>query len=132
MKFMKTTLVLLIALLMLVGMLTSCGTAETTAEEGCLITVTVKVVHKDKTEKTFVIETAARTLLGALQEEGIVEGEEQSAGFYVTAIDGETADFSVDQGWWCFTKGGVSLMTGADATPIADGEVYEITYTVGF
>ena len=132
MKFMKTTLVLLIALLMLVGALTSCGTAETTAEEGSLITVTVKVVHKDKTEKTFVIETKATTLLGALQEEGIVEGEEQSAGFYVTAIDGETADWSVDQGWWCFTKGGVSLMTGADATAIADGEVYEITYTVGF
>ena len=53
-------------------------------------------------------------------------------GFYITAVDGEVADWSVDEGWWCFTKGGEAMMTGAEATKIADGDVYEITYTVGF
>lgn len=136
MKILKTTLVLLFALLLILLPMTACGTADTTTssteQPAAKITITVKIVHKDKTEKTVTIETDKTTLLGALLQENLVEGEDQTAGYYVTAVDGETADWSVDQGWWCFTKGGVSLMTGADSTTIADGEVYEITYTVGY
>lgn len=129
MKTFTRVLVLLLALLMIALPLTACGEEE--ASTGEEITVTVKVVHKDKTEKSFTIKTKETTLLGALKQENLVEGEDQTAGFYVTAIDGETADWSVDQGWWCFTKGGQMLMTGAEKTPIADGDTFEITYTVG-
>ena len=129
MKTFTRVLVLLLALLMIALPLTACGEEE--ASTGEEITVTVKVVHKDKTEKSFTIKTEETTLLGALKQENLVEGEDQTAGFYVTAIDGETADWSVDQGWWCFTKGGQMLMTGAEKTPIADGDTFEITYTVG-
>ena len=132
MKFIKTTLVLLLAFVMLVLPMTACGAVETTDPASEAITVTVKVVHKDKSEKTFVIETKETTLLGALQQENLVDGEDQTAGFYITAVDGEVADWSVDEGWWCFTKGGEMMMTGAEATVIADGDVYEITYTVGY
>ena len=132
MKFIKTTLVLLLAFVMLVLPMTACGAVETTDPASEAITVTVKVVHKDKSEKTFVIETKETTLLGALQQENLVDGEDQTAGFYITAVDGEVADGSVDEGWWCFTKGGERMMTGAEATVIADGDVYEITYTVGY
>lgn len=129
MKPFTRVLVLLLSLLMIALPLTACGEEE--ASTGEEITVTVKIVHKDKTEKSFTIKTKETTLLGALKQENLVEGEDQTAGFYVTAIDGETADWSVDQGWWCFTKGGQMLMTGAEKTPIADGDTFEITYTVG-
>ena len=134
MKILKTTLVVFLALLLLVGILCACGDTETTTSpaQAVPLTVTVKIIHKDQSEKTFVIETEATTLLGALQQENLVEGEDQATGYYITAIDGEVADWSQDQGWWCFTKGGVMLMSGADTTPIADGETYEITYTVGY
>lgn len=131
MKHFTKTLVLLIALLLIALPLTACGEGETTQLDDP-ITVTVKVIHKDKTEKTVVIETRKPTLLGALLQEGLVEGEDQAAGFYITSVDGERADWSVDQGWWCFTKGGAAMMTGAENTKIADGEVYEITYTIGY
>ncbi len=131
MKFLKTTLVLLIAFVMLVLSMTACGEAETGLFDE-KITITVKVVHKDKSQKTFTIETCQSTLLGALQQEQLVEGEEQTVSFFVTAVDGETADWSVDEGWWRFTKGGQAMMTGAEQTKIADGDVYEITYTVGY
>ena len=131
MKNLKTTLVLLLAILLIVLPMTACGESE----EGLLdeaITITVTVVHKDKTEKVFTIETRQPTLLGALQQEELVEGEDQSGSFYVTAVDGEVADWSVDEGWWCFTKSGTMLMTGAGTTMIDDGDCYEITYTVGY
>lgn len=128
MTLLKRFFILTLALLLVLVPMTACSDEGGTQEE---ITVTVKVIHKDKTEKTFTIETTATTLLGALQQEGIVEGEDQTAGFYITAVDGETADWSVDQGWWCFTKGGAMLMTGAESTKIADGDCYEITYTIG-
>lgn len=130
MKHLKTALVLLLAFLMLTLSLTACGSEEGLLDEE--ITITVKVVHKDKTEKTFTIETRQPTLLGALRQEDIIEGEDQTAGFFITAVDGEVADWASDQGWWCFTKGGEMMMTGAEATTIADGDTYEITYTVGY
>ena len=132
MKFIKTTLVLLLALVMLILPMTACGTAETTTSASAEMTITVKIVHKDKTEKNLTIVTDKTTLLGALQQEGLVDGEDQTAGFYITAVDGEVADWSVDEGWWCFTKGGQPMMTGADTTKIANGDSYEITSTVGY
>ena len=130
MKHLKTALALLLAFVMLTLCLTACGSEEGLLDEE--ITITVKVVHKDKSEKTFTIETRQPTLLGALREENLVDGEEQAVSFYVTTVDGEVADWSVDEGWWCFTKSGAKMMTGAEATMIADGDVYEITYTVGY
>lgn len=119
--------------------LVACGQGSDTTTTGgnsvetpTQVTITVKILHKDKTEKNVTITTSATTLLGALQQENLVEGEDQSAGFYITAVDGESADWSVDQGWWCFKKGGESLMTGADTTPIADGDSFEIEYTIGY
>ena len=131
MKHTKKVFVVLLALLLALLPLTACG--ETT--EGLLdeeITITVKVTHKDLSEKVFEITTRQPTLLAALQEKGLVEGDDQQTSFYITTVDGELADWSVDEGWWSISKGGVSLMTGAETTLIADGEVYEFTYKIGF
>lgn len=95
-------------------------------------TITVEVVHGDGSEKSFTISTDSENLRGALeQEEGLVSGDESEYGLFVTTVDGETAD-STNEEWWCFTKNGESLMSGVDDTMIADGEQYEITFTVGY
>lgn len=49
----------------------------------------------------------------------------------VTTVNGVTADSSLEE-WWCFTKGGETLNTGVDSTPIADGDHFEITLTTGY
>ncbi len=95
-------------------------------------TITVEVVHGDASTKEFVIETDSENLRGALeQEEGLIAGEESDYGLFVMTVDGETVN-SENQEWWCFTKGGEQLMTGVEDTMIADGEHYEITFTVGY
>nr|WP_325259308.1 hypothetical protein [uncultured Oscillibacter sp.] len=35
------------------------------------------------------------------------------------------------QQWWCITKGGERVNTGADAAPIADEDHFEITLETG-
>lgn len=93
--------------------------------------IKVEIVHSDKTVKTVDINTDAEYLRKALEEKKLVQGTESSTGLFVITVDGETAD-SEKQEWWCFTKGGESLMTGVDATPIKDGDKFEITFTVGW
>ncbi|MBR0160904.1 MAG: DUF4430 domain-containing protein [Oscillospiraceae bacterium] len=91
----------------------------------------IVVVHGDESRKEFPINTSAETLRGALEQESLIEGTESEYGIYITSVDGEAADESLQQ-WWCITKNGEMLMTGADDTMIADGEQYELTLTTGW
>lgn len=93
--------------------------------------VEIAVIHADGSSKDFSLDTDAETLRAALDELGIVEGDESEYGLYVTAVDGESADAAAQE-WWCFTKGGEMLTTGVDSTMIQDGEHYEVTFTVGW
>lgn len=94
-------------------------------------TITLTVVHGDGTSNDITVSTDAENLRDALEAEGIIAGEDSSYGMFVQTVDGETADDG-EQEWWCLTKGGESLMTGADSTPIADGDQFELTLTVGY
>ena len=97
------------------------------AEDAETKDITLKVVHGDGTEKEFPITTTAATLGDALVAEGLVEGEESSYGLFITTVDGETAGGNQ---WWCITQDGQMVETGADTTPIADGDHFELTMSV--
>lgn len=91
----------------------------------------VQVVHGDGTVKDFDLNTTQEYLGPALVEGGVVEDNQSAYGLYILTADGETADEG-EQEWWCITKGGETVNTGADQTPISDGERYELTFTVGY
>lgn len=95
------------------------------------ITIVAAVTHGDGSEKEFSIQTTASNLRGALEQENLIQGDESEYGLYVKTVDGETVN-DANQEWWCFTRGGEMLMTGVDDTEIADGEHYEIVFTVGW
>lgn len=94
-------------------------------------TVTVEVVHKDGSSKEFVYDTDEENLGELLLAEGLIEGDVSEFGLYVKAVDGETADFSVDKGWWCLMKGDEMCATGVSETLISDGDRYAWVYTIG-
>ena len=89
-------------------------------------TIVVQVVHGDASQKEFTYRTGAAYLGEVLLAERLVEGEQSAYGLFITAVDGETAQDSLRQ-WWCVTKGGERVDTGADTTPIADGDHFELT-----
>lgn len=99
-------------------------------QEGAKV-ITVDVIHKDSSTKTFEYNTDREYLGEVLADESLVEGENGPYGMFITSVDGETADGSNEE-WWCITKSGEPLNTSADQTPIADGEKYELTLTVGY
>ena len=92
-------------------------------------TIEIKVVD-DKGQETFYsASTQCDTLRGVLEEMEIVEGEDGEYGLYIKTVAGITADYDTDGAYWALSKGGEYLMTSADDTPIADGDVFELTYT---
>ena len=114
----------------LIAAMALAGCSVTEAQTGAK-TITVDINMPDGTTDTVTIQTDAAYLRGALEQEKLVAGEESQYGLFVKTVNGYTVDEG-KQEWWCFTKGGETLFTGIDDTPIADGDKFEITLTVGY
>lgn len=93
--------------------------------------IVVEVVIPDEDSQEVTINTDAEFLRQALEEKSLVKGSESEYGLFITEVNGRVAD-DTKQEWWCITKNGEDVFTGVDETPIADGEHYEITLTVGY
>ncbi len=89
-------------------------------------TLQIQVVVSKEDTRSFTVHTDEEFLGPALLKEKLIDGEESQYGLFITTVDGVKADDSKHQ-WWCITKSGEELTTGADSTPIADGESYELT-----
>lgn len=93
--------------------------------------ITIAVIHGDGSENAFSYDTDAEYLGEVLTDEGLAEGTEGPYGLFITTVDGETADESKEQ-WWCITKDGENVNTGADQTPIEDQDQFELTLKEGY
>ena len=93
-------------------------------------TIDFKIVNGESV-KTVSIQTNEAYLRGALEAKGLIAGDESEYGLFVKTVDGYTVN-DANQEWWCFTKGGETVMTGVDTTPIANGDAFEATLTVGY
>ena len=94
-------------------------------------TIRFTVIAGDETIKSIDIHTDAEYLRQALEEDGLVEGEEGTYGLWVTTVAGRTADSSKEE-WWALYKNGEFSMTGVVDTPLADGDSIEYRLTVGY
>ena len=90
-------------------------------------TITVEGVHADEASRGVTYRTSEEFLGPVLIEEGLAQGEESTYGLFITTVDGETAEGNQ---WWCITQDGQMVETGADTTPIADGDHFELTMSV--
>ena len=99
------------------------------AEEpaGDTLKFTVIVVHADDEEKTFNYETEGGNLGPVLVEKGLIV-ESDSPGLY-NIVDGETADWNVDQSYWAFYIGEEMAMYGMNDAVIHDGDAFKLVYT---
>ena len=92
--------------------------------------ITVVVVHADGSEKTFEYRTDAEKLGAFLEEKGLIESEGADSGMFHT-VDGEKADWSVNQSYWAFYLGEEYAMTGIYDTVVENGAIYKLVYTIG-
>ena len=82
------------------------------------------VFDRDGKETAFEIHTN-KTIVGeALQELGLLEGEEGTYGLYVKVVNGIRADYDKDGVYWAFYIDGEYAMSGVDVTEIEAGRNY--------
>lgn len=125
----KTIAVLVLLVALIAGMTAWYVISRPETDEGAK-TITVVVSAIDY-EKTHTFNTDQEFLLGALNEENMIVGEESVYGVFVTSVDGIAANAD-KQEWWCITKGGEAVMTGVSDTPIYDGDSFELTLMIGY
>ena len=94
-------------------------------------TITVEVVHKDTSSRSFTFWTDEEYLGAALMDEGLVLGEPGPYGLYIQWVDGESADYDVDKSYWALFEGEEYATQSADQTVIEDGDHFRLVYTIG-
>ena len=90
-------------------------------------TVAVEVIAGEYSV-TFTIHSDKETVGEALQEHGLIEGEEGAYGLYVKRVNGILADYDIDQSYWGFYKNGEMMLVGVDGQTFASGDHYELKY----
>ena len=100
-------------------------TKDTTLGKGAT-TVEVEFIIEDQSI-TITLKTDKTTLGEALYEHKLID----DPSFFSTA-NGIKADWNTNQAWWKVCKGGQMTMVGIDELILADGEHYEIIYTIGY
>ena len=131
---MKKLIAFLLTLTVLFS-LAACGAAdapETTSGTagGEKLRFTVVVVHQDKTEKTFQYETDPGKLGAVLEAKGLIASEGADDGMFHT-VDGEKADWNVNQSYWAFYVENEYAIKGIYDTDIENGKTYKLVYTIG-
>ena len=104
------------------------------AQEGSK-SVTITVVNKDGEKKEYQIKTDAEYLQQAMddaKEEGLTySGEDSEYGLMVDTVNGEEAVFEKDAVPIGAFLSMVNTNMGFQEQPVADGDAFEIAYTVG-
>lgn len=82
------------------------------------------VVDQEGEETQFEIHTDQETVGEALQDVGLIEGEEGEYGLYVKTVNGITADYDKDGVYWAFYVNDEYASEGVDSTKITEGDTY--------
>ena len=128
----KTLSVLVCAVLIAAVALFTSGCNSTTppetpdTSETSAVTTEFKFSVTDADGKTtdFTVTTDKKIVGEALQDEGLISGDEGPYGLYVKTVNGITLDYDKDGMYWAFYINGEMAPTGVDMTEIKPGEVY--------
>ena len=126
----KKLILALVALIVVVGVFAGVWFATRSQSVEGTKHFTVLVVHSDKAEETFTYSTDAEKLGDFLEAEGLINSEGADEGMFHT-VDGEKADWNVDQSYWAFYVGDQYATTGIYDTVAQNGTTYKLVYTVG-
>ena len=93
-------------------------------------TITVEVVHKDGTTKSFECTTTEEYLAHVLVNEKIVEDDPFETGMFFV-VDGEKTVYEEDKSYWGVYQNGGYAQVGITELPIQDGDEISLVYTTG-
>ena len=126
----KKLILAVIALVLVIAALAGVYVATRPAAQEGSKAITVTVVHGDGSEKKFEYRTDEEMLGAFLEAKGLIDSKGADKGMFHT-VDAEKADWNANQSYWAFYIGEDYAMTGIYDTPITDGGVYKLVYTIG-
>lgn len=94
--------------------------------------ITIEVIDNEQKSVVYEVNTDAEYLRQAMEEAKGLEfsGTESEYGLTLMTVNGVTADFNVDSSYWSIIVNGEYGMFGVDSQPVADGDAYQLVYTV--
>ena len=88
-----------------------------------------EVTDMDGTTTKFLIKTDKEIVGEALQELGVIAGEDSTYGLMVSTVNGITADYNKDKAYWAFYVNGEYAAKGVDQTEIDTSATYAFVKT---
>ena len=94
--------------------------------------IVVTVVDNNGAKTEYKSNTDAEYLKQALDEiDGLkLEGEQSTYGFFISAVNGLTADYDKDKAYWAIYVNGEYGQAGVDTQVVTDGDTYTLKYEV--
>ena len=96
--------------------------------------IVIEVVNKAGESTEYPLQTGAEYLQQAMDEAAeyglTYVGEEGPYGISVSEVNGEVADYNVDQSYWGFFVNGEYCNYGISTQPVEDGDTFSIIYTI--
>ena len=89
------------------------------------------IADQDGTEIRITVCTDKSVVGEALQELGLIEGEEGPYGLYVKVVNGIRADYDKDKVYWAFYVNGDYAVSGVDVAEICAGDEYALRVEKG-
>ena len=84
-----------------------------------------QVTFADGRRQDYTVKTDSTVVGEALQDAGLIAGEESEYGLYVKTVAGQTLDYDADGMYWAFYVNGEYATSGVDTTNIDAGSTYE-------
>ena len=84
-----------------------------------------QVTFADGSQQDYTVKTDSTVVGEALQDAGLIAGEESEYGLYVKTVAGQTLDYDADGMYWAFYVNGEYAASGVDTTNIDAGSTYE-------
>ena len=134
----KRGILVLPALALLFCLAAGCGAREETPAGSAAVSLPVSdgavlgegaqvisVVVDDQEETVEVeVHTDSENVGDALEQLGLIAGEEGPYGLYVKEVNGTRADYNEDGVYWAFYVDGEYASSSVDQTPVEEGAVY--------
>ena len=91
----------------------------------CSTSFAFQVTFADGSQQDYTVKTDSTVVGEALQDAGLIAGEESEYGLYVKTVAGQTLDYDADGMYWAFYVNGEYATSGVDTTDIDAGSTYE-------
>ena len=135
---MKKLLSMILILVLLLAVTGCSGVTGDTPQDGAAVvadgetigegskTFAAEIGDLEGNKIAFTVKTDKKTVGEALQELGVLEGEEGPYGLYIKAVNGMPLDYEKDGAYWAFYVDDAYAVTGVDETDIVETSIYRL------